>query len=435
MDTIGHVLASQQRPLVTTHLEEMYGTKISRSGSVPIVAIMTYSGFNQDDSILLNKSSVERGLFTSFSYHSYKDEEKNAGADIEKFENPTKFEGVTGLKEADYSKIGDDGLPIIGNTFYNGDILIGKSVSMSNLQADPTENEVRRDQKRDRSFVLRTDEAVVVDAVFISKNLDGNKYVKVRVRSTRIPTVGDKFSARHGQKGVCGIMIDAVDFPSTRDGIVPDLIINPHAIPSRMTIGMVLEMLLSKVACIDCECKFGTPFTGMSLEEIASQLEAAGLQKYGNEQLFNGITGEALESMIFIAPCYYQRLKHMVVDKVHARNRGSCQILTRAPAEGRSKDGGLRIGEMEKDSIISHGASEVARDRLFHQSDVFETLVCKQCGSFSREGVDSAAEQWGGKLCINCNTGEHCKMIQLPYSMKLLIQELAGAHIASSFKF
>lgn len=194
LDTVGHVLATPQKALVTTRLEEMLGTSVVRSGSVPIVAIMCYTGFNQDDSVLLNQSSIDRGLFTSFAYHTTRDEEKGTGADIEHFENPKKVPGCGGLKEANYSKINDNGMPIIGQTFYNGDVLIGKTVSMSTLQADPTEGEVRRDTKRDRSHVLRSDEPVVVDAVFMSKTPEGNGYVKIRTRAVRIPMVGDKFS-------------------------------------------------------------------------------------------------------------------------------------------------------------------------------------------------------------------------------------------------
>tara|TARA_B100000767_G_scaffold190518_1_gene177801 strand:- start:3761 stop:7231 length:3471 start_codon:yes stop_codon:yes gene_type:complete len=435
LDTVGHVLATPQKPLVTTRLEELLGTSVVRSGAVPIVAIMCYSGFNQDDSVLLNQSSIDRGLFASFAYHTIRDEEKGTGADIERFENPKKIQGCGGLKEADYSKIDDNGLPIIGKTFYNGDVIIGKVVSMSLLQADPTEGEVRRDSKRDRSHVLKTDEPVVVDAVFLSKTPEGHGYVKVRTRAVRIPMVGDKFSSRHGQKGVCGVTMPAADFPCTPDGIVPDIIINPHAIPSRMTIGMLMEMVLSKVACYEGETQDGTPFTGNNIELIADRLEAHGMQRYGNEMLYNGMTGEMLDSMIFIAPCYYQRLKHMVVDKSHARNRGALQLLTRAPAEGRSREGGLRIGEMEKDSIISHGAGDVAKDRLFEQSDIFECVACEKCGHFARDGVDDTSIKNSGMWCENCKTGEHCTHIQLPYSMKLLIQELAAAHISATLEF
>lgn len=435
LDTVGHVLATPQKPLVTTRLEELLGTSVVRSGAVPIVAIMCYSGFNQDDSVLLNQSSIDRGLFTSFAYHTIRDEEKGTGADIERFENPKNIPGCSGMKEADYSKIDDKGMPIIGKTFYNGDVLIGKVVSMSLLQADPKEGEVRRDTKRDRSHVLRTDEPVVVDAVFFSKTPEGHGYVKVRTRAIRIPMVGDKFSARHGQKGVCGVTMPAADFPCTADGVAPDIIINPHAIPSRMTIGMLMEMVLSKVACYEGETQDGTPFTGNNIELIADRLETHGMQRYGNEMLYNGMSGEMLESMIFIAPCYYQRLKHMVVDKSHARNRGAQQLLTRAPTEGRSRDGGLRIGEMEKDSIISHGAGDVAKDRLFEQSDIFECVACEKCGHFAREGTDDTSVKNSGMWCEHCKTGKHCTHTQLPYSMKLLIQELAAAHISATLEF
>ncbi len=406
MDTIAHVLVSPQRALVTTRFEEMLTTSVVRSGAVPIVAIMSYSGFNQDDSILVNRSSIERGLFHTFSYHTHRDEEHDKGADLEKFENPMLVEGCRGLKNADYSKIRDDGMPKIGTTYKNGDVLIGKTIAMSSLQADASTNEVRRSVKRDRSLILKVDEDVVVDAIFTTKTAEGNNYVKVRTRALRIPIVGDKYSSRHGQKGVCGHMFNAADMPYSADtGVQPDIIINPHAIPSRMTIGMILEMVLGKLACVDAECKDGTPFCGASLDEISDALEKHGYNRSGSERMINGLTGEELESEIFIAPCYYQRLKHMAIDKCHSRARGAKQLLTRAPVDGRAKEGGLRIGEMEKDAICSHGASHVLLDRLCEQSDAFSMRLGDE-GSLT-----------------------------LPYAMKLLLQEIQACGINYSLRF
>ena len=431
LDTIAHVLVNPQRGLVTTRYEEMFSTKMIRSGSMPIVAIMTYSGFNQDDSVILNKSSVERGLFHSYAYHTYREEEKTSGADVELFENPKKIEGCRGIKQADYSKLGDDGLPLIGMLYRNGDVLIGKTIAMSTLQTDNT-TEVRRSVKRDRSLVLRCDEDVVVDAVLKTKSSDGNNYVKVRTRSLRIPIVGDKFSARHGQKGVCGIMLDDADMPFSKEtGVRPDLVVNPHALPSRMTLAMLLEQLLGKLSCLDGDIKDGTMFSDLGLEEIASCLEKHGYDKYGSETMICGFTGKELSSKVFIAPCFYQRLKHMVVDKMHGRSRGAKQLLTRAPTEGRSREGGLRVGEMEKDSICSWGGAHILLDRLVEQSDAFTCSVCSRCGEFvSNDNDDAAAAPPNCKMCRCSLEGAPSKLdIQIPFSMKLLLQEIRSCGV------
>lgn len=436
LDTVAHVLSSPQKALVTTRLEDLLGTSVVRSGAVPVVAIMCYTGFNQDDSIIVNQSAVDRGLFHTFCYHTLKDEEKTSGADAEKFENPSLLEKCGGLKQANYAKIDAKGLPILGQVYHDGDIIIGKTVAMSQLQVDPREGEARREVKRCRSTVLKSDESVVVDGVCLSKTVEGKATVKVRTRALRVPIVGDKYSSRHGQKGVCGIMLPAADFPSTRDGLQPDLIINPNAIPSRMTIGMLIEMCLSKLAAAQGESKDGTPFSGASLQNISEELIRHGFHPFGNEKLINGMTGAELDSEIFIAPCYYQRLKHMVVDKAHARNRGATQLLTRAPTEGRSRDGGLRCGEMEKDAISSWGAAHVLQDRLHDQSDAFACVACSSCGDFASSASCADAEKEdNGYFCHRCGTGKNCLPIKIPFAFKLLMQEINGCGIETKFHF
>jgi DNA-directed RNA polymerase II subunit RPB2 len=189
----------------------------------------------------------------------------------------------------------------------------------------------------------------------VSQNHEEHRLVKVKMRSMRIPQLGDKFASRHGQKGTMGMMYSQEDMPFTVEGISPDLIINPHAVPSRMTIGHLIECLYSKVASIKGEEADGTPFQDITVEDISRELHKLGYQCRGNEVLYNGRTGRKLDSMVFIGPTFYQRLRHMVDDKIHSRSRGPVQILTRQPTEGRSRDGGLRFGEMERDCIISHG--------------------------------------------------------------------------------
>jgi len=428
LDTVAHVLSYSQRALVTTQVEEMLGTSAVPAGSSPIVVIMSYTGFNQEDSVIVNQSAIDRGLFRSFVYRTYKDEEKAVGADSEMFENPANVEACAGMRDACYDKLSDDGIVYPGQVVTNGDAIIGKTLTTSDIRVN--EMESRKEVKRDRSTVLRNDESAIVDAVFTSKTKDGHRYVKVRTRSRRIPVIGDKLSSRHGQKGVIGCVLHQSDMPFTEEGICPDIIINPHAIPSRMTIGQLLECLLGKLCCAEGFIGDGTPFRGVSVENIAQELKKHGYQKHGNERLYNGMTGEMMDGLAFIGPTYYQRLKHMVKDKQHARGRGPIQILTRQPVEGRSREGGLRFGEMERDCILSHGCSAVLRERLFEQSDPFVATVCGQCGLLAQPAAENMQIRNLKTHCHNCDTGEHCHSVQLPYAFKLLLQELYAMNIA-----
>ena len=428
LDTVAHVLSYSQRALVTTQVEEMLGTSTVPAGSSPIVVIMSYTGFNREDSVIVNQSAIDRGLFRSFVYRTYKDEEKAVGADSEMFENPANVDACAGMRDACYDKLSPDGIVHPGQVVENGDAIIGKTLTTSDIRVN--ESESRKEVKRDRSTVLRNDESAIVDAVFTSKTKDGHRYVKVRTRSRRIPVIGDKLSSRHGQKGVIGCVLHQSDMPFTEEGICPDIIINPHAIPSRMTIGQLLECLLGKLCCAEGFIGDGTPFRGVSVENIAQELKKHGYQKYGNERLYNGMTGEMMDGLAFIGPTYYQRLKHMVKDKQHARGRGPIQILTRQPVEGRSREGGLRFGEMERDCILSHGCSAVLRERLFEQSDPFVATVCGKCGLLAQPAAENMQIRNAKAHCNNCGTGAHCHSVQIPYAFKLLLQELYAMNIA-----
>ena len=387
---------------------------------------MCYTGFNQEDSVIMSRGAIQRGLFRSFVYRTYKDEEKAVGADAERFENPAAID-CAGMRDACYDKLAQDGIVTPGMSVGNGDAVIGKTLTTSEMQCD---SDVRKDVKRDRSTIIRHNEKAVVDAVFKSTTKEGNKYVKVRTRSTRIPEIGDKVSSRHGQKGVIGMILDQCDMPFSEDGIVPDIIINPHAIPSRMTIGQLIECLLGKLCCFEGCIGDGTPFRNVSIEQIADELEKHGFQRYGNEKLYNGMTGEPMEGVAFMGPTYYQRLKHMVLDKQHARARGPIQILTRQPVEGRSREGGLRFGEMERDCTIAHGVANVLRERLFEQSDPFTTHVCQKCGLLCQSAAIGMHVRNSDAYCRNCRTSEGCTEVQLPYAFKLLMQELYAMNIA-----
>lgn len=347
MDAISHVLMYPQKQLVTTRVEQCLRTNAIPSGETLFVCILAYGGYNQEDSVIMNEASVQRGALRSVIQRCFKDEEKAVGADSEQFCIPTAQADCAGLRTANYDKLSSEGAVLPGVRVTANDVLIGKVISTADVAEA---NESRKVVKRDRSTILRHGEDSVVDAVVTSRSKDGHRSVRIRTRSTRIPQIGDKVSSRHGQKGVIGDLMPEEDMPfDPETGMRPDVIVNPHAIPSRMTIGQMVESLLGLLCCAEGRIGDGTPFQGLSIEGIADELEKAGMQRYGNRILVNGQTGERMASMVFLAPTYYQRLKHMTVDKMHARSRGPVQILTRQPVEGRSREGGLRFGEMERD--------------------------------------------------------------------------------------
>ncbi|KAH9081691.1 DNA-dependent RNA polymerase II second largest subunit [Lactarius deliciosus] len=381
MDTMANILYYPQKPLATYPLP---------AGQNAIVAILCYSGYNQEDSVIMNQSSIDRGLFRSIYYRSYMDLEKRSGVTpLEEFEKPTR-ETTLRMKHGTYDKLEDDGL----------DIIIGKTAPL------PPDNEelgqrTRTHNRRDVSTPLKSTENGIVDQVLITTNSEGQKFVKIRVRSSRIPQIGDKFASRHGQKGTIGITYRQEDMPFTCEGITPDLIINPHAIPSRMTIGHLVECLLSKVATLIGNEGDATPFTDLTVESVSTFLRQQGYQSRGLEIMYHGHTGKKLQA------------QHMVEDKIHSRARGPVQILTRQPVEGRSRDGGLRFGEMERDCMISHGVAAFLKERLFDASDAYRVHK-KQ--SFE---------------CRACKTKTSCSQIFIPYAAKLLFQELQSMNIAA----
>ena len=344
MDKTAYVLTYPSRPLVDTRVMGMIKLDQIPSGSAVIVAIMTYSGYNQEDSILVNKGSLDRGLFNATIYHTEKDEDKkiNGDEEIRCKPDPSKTKG---MKFGNYDKVNNKGL-VPENTFIeNRDIIIAKVVPIKENRNDHT----KLIKYEDHSKIHRTTEESYIDKNFIDRNGDGYCIAKVRIRTSRKPVIGDKLSSRHGQKGTVGNIIPESDMPFTANGMRPDIIINPHAIPSRMTIGQLKETLLGKVLIQLGLFGDGTSFGELAVDDIRKELLKLGHECHGNEILHNGMTGEQIESDIFIGPAFYQRLKHMVNDKQHSRSIGPMVNLTRQPAEGRSRDGGLRFGEMERD--------------------------------------------------------------------------------------
>ncbi|KAL4423802.1 hypothetical protein ABPG75_001103 [Micractinium tetrahymenae] len=421
MDTQGYVLYYPQKPLVTTRNMEYLHFRELPAGINTIVAIACYSGYNQEDSTMMNQSSIDRGIFRSIFYRSYKTEEKKQGSLIqESIERPNR-EVTAGMRHGTYDKLDDDGIAPPGTRVSGDDIVIGKTSPIP----DDGSGMPQRYSKKDGSTSLRHSESGMIDSVLVTTGADGQRFVKMRVRSVRIPQVGDKFASRHGQKGTIGITYTQEDMPFSAEGISPDLIINPHAIPSRMTIGHLVEALMSKVgACMGKEGD-ATPFTSVTVDNISAALHRCGYQSRGWEVMYNGHTGRQLQAQIFLNPTYYQRLKHMVDDKIHSRGRGPVQILTRQPVEGRARDGGLRFGEMERDCIISHGAAAFLKERLFDQSDAYRVHICSTCGL-----VAVANLKKNQFYCTACKNTTGIVQVFIPYACKLLFQELMAMCIA-----
>jgi DNA-directed RNA polymerase II subunit RPB2 len=425
-DALSHMLCYPQIPLVSPFMSKFYGSQTMPCGQNITVAIMTYTGYNQEDSIMINRAFLQRGGFRSIFYRTYKDEEKKnqSSGEEERFFKPDP-QVTRQMKNANYEKLAEDGFVPENQYVDNDDILIGKVVPLR----IPTGTVIPAGAKkfRDVSRTMRNNEIGWVDRIFRNRNGEGYSFAKVRVRQDRIPEIGDKFSSRHGQKGTCGMILNAEDMPQTASGIIPDIIINPHCIPSRMTIAQLMETLLGKVGCEVGALGDGTPFGSCTVDGLASLLrDGLGMEPYGNEILYNGFTGRQMETNIFVGPVFYQRLRHCSADKMHSRASGPLVMLTRQPAEGRAREGGLRFGEMERDAVAAHGMSEFTKERLMECSDAFRCYSCKDCG-----GIAIANPVEGIWACRGCGNTTNFSSIEIPYAYKLLLQELESMCISS----
>ncbi len=429
MDKTTYVLTYPSRPLVDTRLMNMIKLNKIPSGTQIHVAIMSHTGYNQEDSVLVNKGSIDRGLFTATIYHTEKDEDKNIIRDeiIRCKPNPAKTKSV---KFGNYDKLNSQGFIPENTLVENRDVIIAKIVPIKENRNDPT----KIIKYEDQSKTFRTTEETYIDKNYTGRNGDGYNFAKVRIRTLRKPVLGDKVSSRHGQKGTVGNIIPECDMPFTKDGLRPDVIINPHAIPSRMTIGQLKETLLGKVLLELGLFGDGTSFGNLDIKTIAKELQNMGYESYGNEVLYDGLSGEQMETDIFIGPVFYQRLKHMVNDKQHSRSIGPMVNLTRQPAEGRSRDGGFRIGEMERDVMLSHGISRFCKERLYDVSDKYNVHICKKCGMIAayNDGDKKSFHQDRFKIhhCKTCNNSTDFAKVNIPYAYKLMSQELQTINVS-----
>jgi DNA-directed RNA polymerase II subunit RPB2 len=426
IDTVQHVLYYPQKALICTRPSKYVNSDEMPSGINAIVAIMCYTGYNQEDSLMMNQSSLDRGLFVSSYYRMYtsKEQKNQVTLEEEKFCKPEKYneDGTIKtfeIKPASYDKLDPEtGIIREGEFVTEKDVIIGKVI--------PLKQDESTAKYRDNSTTIKPNESGFIERVYINKDADNYTFVKVNIRAERVPEIGDKFASRHGQKGTIGMTYKHEDMPFSKNGLVPDIIVNPHAVPSRMTVGQLAECLLGKVSLLKGSEADATSFNKTDIAKVSEILQELGFNKSGTEVLINGRTGQQITTQIFIGPTYYQRLKHMVVDKVHSRSTGPYNLLTRQPAEGRSRDGGLRIGEMERDCLLSHGMTNFLNERLFTCSDKYFVYVCDLCGM-----IASGNKEKNIYNCEYCDNNNFISKVKLPYACKLFFQELISMGIVT----
>ena len=420
MDTNIYTMNYIEAPICRTKYTDILNCNLFSNGQHFMLAILSYNGYNQEDSLIMNQGSIDRGLTNTTYYKTFKDEEKKdqlTGKE-EKFCKPDK-KYTSNIKPCNYDKIDENGFPKKNTFIDEKDIIIGKIIPDKNKNSNLKSFKCRSTNTKGEGHIEKVEENI---------NENGRRMISIKKRTERIPTIGDKFSSRVGQKGTIGMILPEESMPYNKDGLKPDTIANPHCIPSRMTIGQLLESIFGKVSLILGGISDCTPFCEKNLDKFYHILELNGFDCHGYDILYDGITGKQIKCKVFMGPVFYQRLKHMVKDKIHSRGSGPSVQLTRQPPEGRSRDGGLRIGEMERDCMIAHGAISFLKESLLERSDLFSTIFCKKCGRMSVYNMEEDFYK-----CNICNNSYTFTKINIPYALKLLLHEIKGMYIDVKF--
>ncbi|XP_053979495.1 DNA-directed RNA polymerase III subunit RPC2 isoform X3 [Hylaeus anthracinus] len=418
IDTLMYNLVYPQAPMVKSRTIELINFDKLPAGQNATVAVMSYSGYDIEDALILNKASIDRGFGRCLIY-------RNAKCTLKRYANQT-YDRIMGpLIDSNTKKpvwkhdiIDSDGIAAPGEMAENRKVMVNKSAPSANIGPVTSGNVQTQTEYKEVPVVFKGPVPAYIEKVMISSNAEDAFLIKLLLRQTRRPEIGDKFSSRHGQKGVTGLIVEQEDMPFNDYGICPDMIMNPHGFPSRMTVGKLIELLAGKAGVVKGQFHYGTAFGGSKVEDVCQELVKHGYNYLGKDFFYSGITGEPLQAYIYSGPVYYQKLKHMVQDKMHARARGPRAVLTRQPTEGRAKEGGLRLGEMERDCLIGYGASMMLIERLMISSDAFDVDVCNKCGLMAYSG-------W----CHSCRSSSCVSTISMPYACKLLFQELQSMNI------
>jgi len=421
MDMDVNILQTPQIPIVQSVMHEVSNYNKHPSGQNMVVAVMSYKGYNVEDAVVINKASIDRGLGRSTYYRpAIAEELRYSGGLTDEISIPDK--DVKGYKsEKDYRFLEKDGIISPESKVKEDDVIIGKT-SPPRFLSSMDQYNLAPSSRRESSVALKHGEEGIIDFVLITESDEGNRLVQAKIRDQRIPELGDKFTSRHGQKGVVGLIVDQADLPFTASGIIPDLIFSPQGIPSRMTISHLIELIGGKVGALSSRYIDGTLFDVEPEEKLRKELLSLGFREDGFETMYNGITGEQFEVKIFIGDIYYMKLKHMVANKIHARARGPIQLLTRQPTEGRAKEGGLRLGEMEKDTFVAHGASLLLKERF--DADRTVIPICEECG------MVAVHDKFKNRLfCPVCGDNVEINFIEISYAFKLLLDELKSLTI------
>ncbi|XP_037427486.1 DNA-directed RNA polymerase III subunit 2-like [Triticum dicoccoides] len=433
-DSLQYLLVYAQRPLVTTKTIELVGYDKLGAGQNATVAVMSDSGYDIKDAIVFNKSSLDRGFGHCIRMKRYTVAMQKYGNNrSEKNVKPERDKDDI-LKKQNMQVLDKDGYAKPGLIIRDGDIYVNKKTPKNTAKSPGVTSTDRDYEDSPAIYKGDDDETTVVDRVILSSDSNDNLTIKCIIRHTRRPEVGDKFSSRHGQKGVCGTILQQEDFSFSERGICPDLVMNPHGFPSGMTVGQMLELLGGKAGA-SCEqfyygSAFGEPSGNANkVEDMSYTLVKHGFNYHGKDLLYSGTLGHPLQAYIFMGPIYYQKLKHMVLDKMHARASGPRVALTRQPTGGPNSNGGLRLGEMERDCLIAHGASMVIFERLLLSSDPYQVQVCRKCGLLGYYN-----HRLKTSFCSFCKSGENMQQLMMPYACKLLFQELTAMNIVPRLK-